>query len=242
MHVDTFPVSHDVLEQKWTPRDYELSSIKKGTCQYCLSESVKVITQIGVKRFEASSVGYCLRCINVILPLTNTLEAYLGFKDSDDQHVIRIDAEKLENFLKKRKTQKKLSEEEVADLLETVKKNQENPDLAQAREYKKKPHQCDRCFGYILDAVNFEDFVACRSSENYLVSCFGCSALIARSRGCSVLTCPDTLCALQVCAFCLSGGSKLKDLQHDLSVCSQNIREKKAPPEPRQCDCENELN
>jgi hypothetical protein len=237
-----FSCSHDVLVQKWNQdgyQDYELIPTE-GTCGFCYSKSVKVLTQIGAERFGVHA-GFCLSCINAFIPDdASPLDFAVECTNSEDMHNIRVDSERLEIFLKNPKIGEFLSEQEISDLSQAVKRNKDNPALQFARECRKKPHQCKNCFGYILEDVSFEEFCKSRSNKNYIVSCFGCSALLARSKGCSMLTCPDTQCSNRICAFCLDGASDSKDLQHDISNCSQNISKQYSPPIPRRCTCPNE--
>jgi hypothetical protein len=250
MHGITFNCSHAELEKNWNHhQDYELIPTV-GNCGMCFSKPVTVLTQIGAERFGMHA-GYCLRCIKVCIPIMD-LEYPVGFKDSEDEHIIRVDSEKLEHFLQSPQTKETFSESEIAELTEAVEKNKSNPDLAQTREFRKKPHQCKNCFGYILKNVRVEDlkgydpfaeFCGIRSKDNYLVSCLGCSALISRMSGCSILTCPDTLCKVQICAYCLNGASESREIEHGAG-CSEKIRNKEEPPVPRHCNCphEEELN
>lgn len=241
-----FKCSHDDLVKYWNQegnQDYELTVVDEGECGLCFGKPVKVLTQHGAERFGVRA-GFCINCTAFIIPIhPDLLEYPVGFPESEETHIIRVDCEKLENFLKRSDKNNFLSESEIDSLINAVEKNKTNPDLALAREYKRKAYQCTSCFGYILKVLsdgrvdNFRDLKLMRSIDNYLVACFGCSSLISRASGCSMLTCPNTLCKIQICAFCLNGASKEGDLKHDIFTCSQSIYNRMPPPEPRLCEC-----
>ncbi len=244
-----FNYTQEFLLQKWDNEGYpdqELTTVEKGDCGYCLCDSVKVLTQIGVKRFEVNA-GACLSCINTLIPENPSLKVGVKFKDSSNFHTIRIDNEKLENFLKSSEV-KNLVEEEISTLKESLKKHQINPSLIRSREFQKKPYQCKSCFGYVVDQklqkkielATFEKFCEKRDSDNYLVSCFGCSAWIQREGGCSIISCPVSDCSVEMCVFCLNKASDLKGIAHDVQICTKGILEKKIVPKPRPCDCPNQ--
>jgi len=233
----TFPCSHDVLVKNWNQdgfQDYELTATM-GKCNNCF-QTIQVLTQIGAERFGVTA-GYCLPCITYLIPEEPSLEVEVGFTDSKDLHIIRITPERIENYLKNSKAQKAFPEKEILALTQAVEKNKSNPDLAKSQIYKSKPHQCKDCFGYILRTNAFESLLTIRSKDNYMIACFGCGSFLGRQSGCSMLTCVDKICGIQVCAFCLNGASESKNLTHDIKTCSEKIYNKKSPPEPRQCDC-----
>jgi hypothetical protein len=206
-----------------------------GKCNNCF-QKLQVLTQVGAERFGMNA-GYCLPCITYLIPEEPTLEVEVGFSESDDLHIIRIDCEKIENFLKNPKFQESLSEEERSKLNEAIEKNKGNPNLAKAKLYKSKPNQCKTCLGYVLNDRTFSSFTTMRDKSNYLICCFGCGIFIGRDGGCSILTCPDKVCRLQTCAYCLNGATTLTNFSHDINVCSNRIYNKKSVPQPRQCEC-----
>lgn len=240
-----FNCSHDDLVKNWNQdgfQDYELTSTE-GNCQYCLDANVTILTQIGAARFGVSA-GFCLRCIEYVIPRKPMIEAKALFNESSDVHMISIDSEKIENFVRDRAESQGLSKENIDGLTKAVKENQSNPALLLSREYSKKKHQCKNCFGYILEVVSngegFDSFDILRknrSKDNYMTCCFGCAALSARVKGCSILKCPTTQCATQICVFCLFGASEDKTLKHNLYECSQKVEEMKTPPMARLCEC-----
>ncbi|WP_068471000.1 hypothetical protein [Candidatus Protochlamydia phocaeensis] len=235
-----FQCSHDILVENWNQDGYDLT-VTEGECGICAQREVKVLTQLGAERFGVK-VGFCPLCVAVCLPETPCFEASVGFSDSEDKHVIRMDSEKVEAFLKDPIRSGCLSEEEINGLIEGVAKHKNNPSLAQAREYKKKAYQCKDCFGYILEMVKgenytFSDLSNSRKHGFYTVACFGCLSLVQRINNCSMVICPDPLCQTQCCTFCLNGASIEKELQHDIKLCSERISNQEVPPEPRLCDC-----